>query len=211
MQRRPSTLAFTLIELLVVMAIISILASMLLPTLGKAKEKALTIQCVSNLHQLGLAMMMYGDDYGGRLPLASGPAPWESANPVAWTRLLQPFYINTNVLICPALRQRFNQSRFNYFLGNRGAYVDAGFKPMPVSLGAMQFASSYILSGDANYPFQAWDANPENSTNDTLFARASTVHNQRLNILFGDFHVSTYKRFKPGDMTYSYSVPGVDF
>ncbi|MGA1235994.1 MAG: type II secretion system protein [Limisphaerales bacterium] len=65
---QPRSAGFTLIELLVTIAIISILASLLLPGLARTRNLALRSACLSNLHQIGISTTLYLDDYSNRMP-----------------------------------------------------------------------------------------------------------------------------------------------
>ena len=120
---------FTLIELLVVIAIIAILAAILFPVFAQAREKARQASCISNTKQVGLATLMYSQDYDELYPPAFGYYPagigwmwnytgavpynapcangvcgpsWTNGMSGFWANVIQPYEKNYQVLLCPS-------------------------------------------------------------------------------------------------------------
>jgi prepilin-type N-terminal cleavage/methylation domain-containing protein len=95
---RSSRKAFTLIELLVVIAIIAILAAILFPVFAQAREKARQAACGSNCRQIGLALMMYAQDYDEVLVMRY----YGSNGQLSWKDVMAPYLKNTDIYRCPS-------------------------------------------------------------------------------------------------------------
>lgn len=108
-----SARGFTLIELLVVIAIIAVLASLLLPALSRAKRSARSAACLSNLHQIGLALDLYVQDHNDRLP-SCAQLPSVNTNLPSVTTMLGPYLRAKAVFQCPEDRTLFPTEQTSY-------------------------------------------------------------------------------------------------
>ncbi|MBW3636022.1 MAG: DUF1559 domain-containing protein [Armatimonadetes bacterium] len=95
---------FTLIELLVVIAIIAILAAILFPVFGRARENARRSSCQSNLKQIALGITQYTQDYDESFPLirVHTSGPYSDQRPAGWAQAIQPYVKSTQILQCPS-------------------------------------------------------------------------------------------------------------
>ena len=203
---------FTLIELLIVIAIIAILAAMLLPALGKAKDKAIGVQCIGNVRQIGFGAMEYASDNKDYMPfgdqVANGLFLHSPDNYTAAGRGQLGRYIGRkindtamppSVVICPKGTRKGERPEqyddFSYgFNGGDGGFVGKDNQKV-VKIESVFNPSTRALLGEIGY--DGWNPTlllPAYGGSFTYRAYYIAFRHQKAtNTLFTDFHAETVK------------------
>jgi prepilin-type N-terminal cleavage/methylation domain-containing protein/prepilin-type processing-associated H-X9-DG protein len=154
---------FTLIELLVVIAIIAILAAILFPVFGRARENARRLSCQSNLKQIGLGVLQYVQDYDEMYPIQGQGVNWgafDAGITGGWAFIIQPYVKSTQILQCPsetnsgdstasATNYQYTDYAYNSVLGGMSPN-QAGGETSSSSTGPLLPRSASVLTFSSN-------------------------------------------------------------
>jgi prepilin-type N-terminal cleavage/methylation domain-containing protein/prepilin-type processing-associated H-X9-DG protein len=198
---------FTLIELLVVIAIIAILASILFPVFGRARENARRSSCQSNLKQIGLGIMQYTQDYDEQMP-----SRVVTTNPIStWKDLIQPYLKSTQIFACPSnpiAKEVTYQSSLGApagyspnsthslsVFGNTGAYSIASFQFPSTTIAACEttFVNSDFDVTAAYFATTNQSGGSVPNKGASMFTGLYNGHLSTGNYLFIDGHVKSMK------------------
>ena len=211
---------FSLIELIVVIGIIALLIALLLPAIIRSNESARTVQCASQLRQLGNAFFNYAANNQGHLPpwsgwhVAGGDGTGEDDPGPGWTEILAPLYVSPKnpAYNCPSFPPGYP---INYFLSAHWLRLNSRHSLMTSEI---KTTSEFVLSGDTTgghlYPpslghafFTTDDCDKDDAVGNALvfFGEEGgfNVHRAGNNVLFADGHVTAYMKFNPDYMTFS--------
>jgi prepilin-type N-terminal cleavage/methylation domain-containing protein/prepilin-type processing-associated H-X9-DG protein len=186
---------FTLIELLVVVAIIGLLAAILFPVFARARENARRASCMSNLKQIGLAVLMYTQDYDGKV-FGTASYDW-------WTDPYMPYIKNSQILKCPSAT---GNSSLNYHVNaniiqhapvpqtnppgaNQGQSVPLQAFNDSMTMFALDGANPVNKSGDGSSIGSSQSAPGVGIFSETTWYAISDRHLEGVNCVFLDGHV----------------------
>jgi prepilin-type N-terminal cleavage/methylation domain-containing protein/prepilin-type processing-associated H-X9-DG protein len=199
--------AFTLLELLVVIAIIGLLAAILFPVFGRVRENARRTSCLSNMNQLGLAMVQYTQDFDETFPLTS----WTPAGCAAmtWRQALYPYVKSVQVYKCPSnTYNTLDTAQTSACYDNPAPALPRNYAlnmrflpswtnpPLPLRMPGINDPASRIFcaensSGDSRTFFMNWNAS--NFVGYVYNNGKFGGHLQMMNFIFADGHAKAMR------------------
>ena len=205
---------FTLIELLVVIAIIAILAAILFPVFARAREKARQTSCASNLKQIDLGMLMYAQDYDGKIiatcagcgnpPFITGHQGDGGAQALSY---YYPYIKNEQLYQCPSAEHRhcYGQVVWN---PTAGGMVNSG-KALDRIAGDNTKGPAGVIIITEGWNVFFWDWGDEDGQG-SLWGRVGDWHNQGVNCAYVDGHVKWQKKAALNTSDFGAVPPGIN-